>query len=175
MHGERYGYALYMLLLVCGLWGKEKDERKVVGWLYDISCQFERYLEGLLTWSDLDVDLKSAVATLLRMPHGIGECHVLGHKVECQLFKSARVQLGLGLTDGEQPERLHAMLVRHAHQLKYASPLKFKFTLDYILTWHASRKQDAFGQSLAARRRAAEDLYNYQWRNVDCMFDIASS
>ena len=48
MHGERYGYALYMLLLVCGLWGKEKDERKVVGWLYDISCQFERYLEGLL-------------------------------------------------------------------------------------------------------------------------------
>jgi hypothetical protein len=35
--GERYGYALYMLLSACGLWGKEKHSRQVVGWLYDIS------------------------------------------------------------------------------------------------------------------------------------------
>jgi hypothetical protein len=169
-YGEKYGYGLYMLLSVCGLWGKEKDERKVVGWLYDISCQFEKYLRNLLQRHDLIAELKSAVAELLRMPHGIGECHVLGHKIECQLFKSARVQLGLGLTDGEQPERLHAVLVRYANQLKYSSPEKFKFTLDYVLAWHAHRKHDSLGHSLASRRLAAEELYNYI---SVCMFDLA--
>ncbi len=92
-HGERYGYALYMLLSVCGLWGTEKDNREVVGWLYDISCQFERYLQNLTRNRDIDVDLKDAVTKVLAMPHGIGECHVLGHTVECQLFKCARTLL----------------------------------------------------------------------------------
>ncbi len=120
----------------------------MVGWLYDISCQFEKYLRNLLQRHDLIAELKSAVAELLRMPHGIGECHVLGHKIECQLFKSARVQLGLGLTDGEQPERLHAVLVRYANQLKYSSPEKFKFTLDYGV-YRTNKQTTLFFSSIA--------------------------
>ena len=73
-----------------------------------------------------------ALTGLLDMLTALGVAHVLGHVIECQIYKSARHTQGLGLTDGENNERFQAFIVNFKSQLKASSPINFRITLRYI-------------------------------------------
>ena len=161
-HGERYTYGFLSLLLATGLIDisgqLSKTPTTCMAWLYDIACQFRPYLLNLSRRLPPDSIMRPALDTLLKMAHGVGAAHVLGHKLECQLNLSARSMLGVGTCDGEGNERVQSLFVWYVTQLKYASPLNFRRFLS-CLTQHLNYvKLLGIGKALHLRRKGADSL-----------------
>ena len=151
--GERYAYALLALLVTCGLFSiaDAPHKRRVTAWLYDIECKFKPYLLRLAQNLPEDSPFRAHLQELLDMPSATGDGHVLGHKLRCQLFRSARMTLGIGRTDGENCERTQAFLISFTRTLKYSTPLNFRKQLSRVVNKHNFQKLRRLPRSLRKR------------------------
>ena len=69
---------------------------------YDINCQYGiHFLERLSLWTD--------VKSLPLFRRCVPKYHLLGHKEECRYVSSFYFMPGVGMTDGEAPERRWAV------------------------------------------------------------------
>ena len=173
-HGERFPYALLSLLRGLGMWdaknvGPTGTNKNTRAWLYDIACRFRPYLRALKNRRSRD-PIVPALDRLLAMQSGTGAAHVLGHQLRCQLYDNVRTLLGLGLTDGENNERVQSMLVDYVRQLKYQSPLNFRKFLEAITDHLNSLKLENIGATLRMRRLRAFTLWRASLRQFTYCF-----
>jgi len=168
-HGEKFPYALLSLLRGLGMWNDEKGQptssnKPTCAWLYDIACRFRPYLRSLQSRLCADDNIRPMLDQLLSMKSGTGAAHVLGHQLRCQLYDSVRTLIGLGLTDGENNERVQSMLVNYVRQLKYQSPINFRKFLEAITDHVNSVKLEKIGATLRSRRLRAFKLLSASCR-----------
>lgn len=125
------------------------------------------------------------------MTSATGAGHVIGHRLMCQLYDSVRNKLGLGTLDGENNERVQALLIGYVRQLKWSLPLNFRALLRDIVDHLNFEKLRGFAQALKSRytralkvkaesaavaKQLARDLtvlvqekgHNSQFQNVCC-------
>ncbi|XP_063442474.1 uncharacterized protein LOC134722776 [Mytilus trossulus] len=108
-HGERLGYAVYLLRKL--LEEENSDDKDPLYIMYDIACSLESHLKKQNDQSILD-----------KVQFAIPIFHCYGHKMACQVLYNPRKKNGIGLTDGESLERLWSYLGKFSKITKEMTP-----------------------------------------------------
>ena len=82
---------------------------------------------------------------------GTATCWVTSWSVNCDF--AARLVVRLGLSEGENSERVQSLLVKHVAPLKYMKPINFQIALDLIVIKINRTKLMNLPKALKRRRR----------------------
>ncbi len=97
--------------------------RKVV-FLYDVNCTFKKWIERVFP------DVSSRISIFV-----IPILHSYGHVFSCQRQYNPKRLEGMGLTDGEDCERLWSQLTRTVTIVRQSRLPIFKDFLNYVIFW----------------------------------------
>ena len=122
---------------------EELYHNREVYFLYDINCTFRKWLENHYP------GLYSNISKF-----GIPIFHSYGHKLECQLQYNPRRIEGLGLTDGEDCERLWASLSSLVPMVRQMRDCVFQDMISISVKHIRQSKNRNLGYSLVQKYRA---------------------
>uniref|UniRef100_A0A7M5WQJ1 Uncharacterized protein n=2 Tax=Clytia hemisphaerica TaxID=252671 RepID=A0A7M5WQJ1_9CNID len=144
-HGERLGYAVYLL---DHLLEENKDKCLLTHVIYDIACVLKLHLKKKNTfWKYKDFKF------------GIPVFHSYGHRGGCQVKNSIRRLDTFGLMDGELMERLWSYLRSFSKITKEMTPAHRTDLLSDALMHFGSKKMSGIGKYLVfLHHKATETL-----------------
>ncbi|XP_072030630.1 uncharacterized protein [Amphiura filiformis] len=126
--GEKLCYAIHVLDTLLG--GTESGVKLHV--LYDIACMLDRHIV-----------CKNIAHKYENIVLAVPIFHAYGHKMSCQVKYSTRWLPGLGLTDGEEMERIWAYLRRFSFITKEMTPShRIDLLTDGLLHYKRKKIQD---------------------------------
>ncbi|XP_071124793.1 uncharacterized protein [Mytilus edulis] len=137
-HGERLGYAVYLLRKL--LEEENSDDKDPLYIMYDIACSLESHLKKQNDQSILD-----------KVQFAIPIFHCYGHKMACQVLYNPRKKNGIGLTDGESLERLWSYLGKFSKITKEMTPENRIDLLTDGLIHYGQKIREKLGHSLVAK------------------------
>ncbi|XP_052086482.1 uncharacterized protein LOC127723773 [Mytilus californianus] len=141
-HGERLGYAVYLIKLLLN----ENNEQKMHV-SYDIACLLKKHLQ------------KNGHEDILKkVSFSIPIFHCYGHGVPCQILYGPRRTKNLGLTDGEGIERLWSYLGKFSSITKEMSPENRTDLLTDGLIYYGQKIKDKLGDTLVSKYKRASKL-----------------
>jgi hypothetical protein len=125
--------------------------------MYDIACNFQRYLKNIGKR-----ELLEKIATL-----SVPSFHAYGHSAECQIQYSPLYTEGIGLSDGEVMERLWSYLRRFARMTKEMRPAHRVDILTHALLYYSYQRTEKLSKLLALRWRRAQGIHTTALQNFE--------
>ncbi|XP_033743002.1 uncharacterized protein LOC117329255 [Pecten maximus] len=141
-HGERLGYSVYLLQKMM-----EDHHDSQLCIMYDIACMLHNHLKKRER-NDILSNVQLAIPIF----------HCYGHKMACQLLYSPRRTAGLGLTDGEQMERLWSYLGKFSRITKEMTPENRIDLLVDGLIHYGQKVKLSLGESLVGKLKRATEM-----------------
>ncbi|XP_066914418.1 uncharacterized protein [Clytia hemisphaerica] len=145
-HGERLGYAVYLL---DRLLEENHDKSLLTHVIYDIACVLKSHLKK-----------KNTFTKYKDFHFGIPVFHSYGHRGDCQVKNSIRRLETFGLMDGELMERLWSYLRSFSKITKEMTPAHRTDLLSDALMHFGSKKMGNIGKYLVFLRNKAIETVN---------------
>ncbi|XP_071180734.1 uncharacterized protein [Mytilus edulis] len=134
-HGERLGYAVFLIQL---LLKENKNDKIHVS--YDIACMLKRHIEKAGN-KEISQNVTFSIPIF----------HCYGHSASCQIIYGPRRTEGIGLTDGEGIERLWSYLGGFSNISKEMSPENRCDLLTDALIHYGRKIRDKQGEVLVMK------------------------
>ncbi|EJD33055.1 hypothetical protein AURDEDRAFT_77243, partial [Auricularia subglabra TFB-10046 SS5] len=111
---------------------------------YDIVCQWWTHFRERISGNSFITSAFPGISEdWPQTITGIGKYHILNHKDDCRQLRDAHLLPGSGQTDGDNPERVWAVLIRIATSIQEMGPgAREEMLNEHFSAWNMAKTLD---------------------------------